>query len=60
MKSLEIKYGFDEAKINDLTGKKVEFFNLGPNNDWKKLLDKKFTNKIEQQFKKEMIELEYI
>ena len=60
MKSLETKYGFDEAKINDLTGKKVKFFNLGPNNDWNKLLDKKFRNKIEQYFKKEMIELGYI
>ena len=60
MKSLEAKYGFDEAKTNDLTGKKVDFFNLGPDNDWRKLLDKKLINKIELQFQKEMIELNYI
>ena len=60
MKSLEVKYGFDEAKTNDLTGKKVEFFNLGPKNDWRKLLDKKLIDKIELQFQKEMIELDYI
>ena len=60
LKGLEVKYGFDEAKTNDLTGKKVEFFNLGPKNDWRKLLDKKLIDKIELQFQKEMIELDYI
>jgi len=60
MKNLENNYGFSEAKINDETGKKVNFFNLGPNNDWKKLLDDKFRKKIENSFKKEMLELDYL
>tara|TARA_B100001175_G_scaffold195625_1_gene165987 strand:+ start:134 stop:973 length:840 start_codon:yes stop_codon:yes gene_type:complete len=60
MKNLEHKYGFDEAKINDKTGKKVNFFNLGPNNNWKKLLDNKNRKKIEKKFQKEMVELGYI
>ena len=48
------------TKFTTSEEKKVKFFNLGPNNDWNKLLDKKFRNKIEQYFKKEMIELGYI
>ena len=60
MKNLENNYGFSEAKINAETGKKVNFFNLGPNNDWKKLLDDKFRKKIENSFKKEMLELDYL
>ena len=40
LKNMENKYGFDEAKINDNTGKKVNFFNLGPNNKWQILLNK--------------------
>ena len=60
MKNLEHNYGFSEAKINSETGKKVNFFNLGPNNDWKKLLEDKYKKKIENSFKKEMLELGYL
>ena len=60
MKNLERNYGFSEAKINVETGKKVNFFNLGPNNDWKKSLDDKFRIMIENSFKKEMLELGYL
>jgi hypothetical protein len=60
MKNLEFKYGFDEAKINEKTGKKVNFFNLGPKNNWKKILNYKFRKKIETSFKKEMVELGYL
>ena len=60
MKNLENNYGFSEAKINSETGKKVNFFNLGPNNDWKKLLEDKYKKKIENSFKKEMLELGYL
>ena len=60
MKNLEHNYGFSEAKINSETGKKVNFFNLGPNNDWKKLLQDKYKKKIENSFKKEMLELGYL
>ena len=35
-------------------------FNLGPQNDWKKNLDKKYIKKIETSFKNEMRELGYI
>ncbi len=60
MRNLEKKDGFDEAKINDNTGKIVPFFNLGPKNDWKKNLDGNSISIIEEYFKEEMIELNYL
>ena len=36
------------------------FFNLGPKNDWKKILEKEFAEKIETNFEKEMKELKYL
>ena len=60
MKNLEKKDGFFEGKTNTDTGEKIPFFNLGPKNDWKKLLDSKVRNKIEKAFKKEMKELNYL
>ena len=60
MKKLEREKGFHEAKIHPKTGEKITFFNLGPNNDWKKLLDPKIKIKIEKNFKKEMKELGYL
>ena len=60
MKRLEQKEGFFLAKTHKKTGKKVTFFNLGPKNDWKKMLDEKIRKKIEEAFKKEMVELGYL
>ena len=60
MQLLEKKIGFNEAKINDQTGEKIPFFNLGPKNDWKNSLDGKIRFKIEKAFKKEMQELSYL
>ena len=36
------------------------FFNLGPENDWKKILDTKISSEIEASFKKEMNQLGYL
>ena len=36
------------------------FFNLGPENDWKKNLEKEFAEKIETNFEKEMKKLKYL
>ena len=36
------------------------FFNLGPENDWKKNLEKEFAEKIETNFEKEMTKLKYL
>ena len=60
MKNLEKEKGFEEARINIETKEKIPFFNLGPKNEWKKLLDLVTINKIEKAFKKEMKELEYL
>ena len=60
MKDLEKKDGFHEAKINDNTGKVVPFFNLGPKNNWKKNLDENSISIIEEFFKEEMLELNYL
>ena len=60
MKSLEKKDGFTESKIDPETNKRIPFFNLGPKNDWKKLLNSEITKKIEKAFKKEMKELGYL
>ena len=60
MKKLEENLGFFESKIDKKTGKKIPFFNLGKKNEWKNLLDNKVRKKIENAFKKEMIELNYL
>ena len=60
MKTKEEKETFKEALIDDKTGKRKIFFNLGPKNDWRKYLDDKNKEKIETNFYNEMKELEYL
>ena len=60
MKTLEQKNFFTESIVDSDTGKRKIFFNLGPQNDWKKILDDKSRRKIENSFKKEMSELGYL
>ncbi|MDC1250879.1 sulfotransferase domain-containing protein [Pelagibacteraceae bacterium] len=60
MKVLEKEVGFGESKINKKTGEKITFFNLGKKNDWKKMIDPKIKEKIENAFKEEMKELGYL
>ena len=59
-KELENKGKFNENSINEITGEKKIFFNLGPDNDWKKILKKENSNKIEKLFANEMKELGYL
>ena len=59
MKVKEQNEIFYEA-VADKDGQRKTFFNLGPKNDWRKLLDEKNRYKIEKNFKKEMIELGYL
>jgi hypothetical protein len=49
MKNLEKKETFYESVIDEKTGNRKVFFNLGPKNDWKKNLDKKIKEKIEKK-----------
>ena len=60
LRRIEKKENFEETVISTKTNKKVKFFNLGKDNDWRRLLDKSTILKIEEKFKKEMNELNYI
>jgi len=59
-KEQELKGKFNENSYNNKTGKKNIFFNLGPKNNWKTILNKKYANIIENEFKTEMKELGYL
>ena len=39
---------------------KINFFFLGPKNNWRKILDYEISRDIEKEFEKEMKELKYI
>jgi len=60
MQNLESEKGFKESITEDKTGNKINFFNLGPKNDWKKSLDLRVQKKIENSFEKELVELKYL
>ena len=60
MKTLEKEVGFNESKVDKKTGKKINFFNLGKKNDWKKMITSNIKEKIENSFKEEMKELGYL
>ena len=60
LKKIEEKEGFFESPMNLETGKKEIFFNLGPKNDWRKILNKNISDEICRKFKIEMKELGYI
>ena len=59
LSNLEDKNGFVES-IKSSENKKKKFFNLGPKNNWKEILDKKYVKEIENSFNSEMKELGYI
>ena len=60
LQTMEAKESFIEAKEDKKTGKKIRFFNMGINNDWKKILDEKIKNKLEKELGDEMKELNYL
>ena len=60
LRKFEDKNGFIESIKDSENKKRKKFFNLGPRNNWKKSLDKKFVDEIENSFNDEMKELGYI
>ena len=60
LKEMEKKGLFKENAFNKSQNKKVNFFYLGPDNKWENLLKEDFKNRIEKEFKSEMIELGYL
>ena len=59
MQNLEDK-GYFSENARGLNKNEVKFFNLGPKNDWKKLLNNEIIKKINLKFNKEMKELGYL
>jgi hypothetical protein len=59
LKNEEKKNGFVEAVPSKKNEEKIVFFNLGPDNDWRKILDKDEQVKLTDIFKEDLIELGY-
>jgi hypothetical protein len=60
LKKEETSKGFAEAILSKQKNKKIPFFYLGPENDWKKILDQNITKKISENFEENLKELSYI
>lgn len=60
LKNIEKTDGFLESVISKKHSKKIPFFNLGPQNDWKKILDEKHQKKLNSIFNENLKELNYI
>ena len=60
LKNMEKLGKFKEQVINKKDGKKVNFFNLGPQNIWQENLEKEIVLKIEKNFYNTMKELKYL
>ena len=59
LKSEEKKNGFVEAVPSKKNEEKIPFFNLGPDNDWRKILDKGQQSQLTDIFKEDLTELGY-
>ncbi len=59
LKHKEKKEGFSENVYSKKTNKKIDFFNLGPKNKWKKIVPKEFHEKINNIFKEDLKNLKY-
>ena len=59
LKGKEEKEGFSEAPKSRVNDSKIPFFNLGPKNKWKTILNDDLKNKLNEVFKKKLEELDY-
>ena len=59
LKKYEENKGFAESLISKTNKKKIPFFHLGPNNNWKNNFDQDFKNKLNKTFKENLKELGY-
>ena len=59
LKNDEKNNGFIEAVLSKKNEEKIPFFNLGPDNDWRKILDKDQQSKLTDIFKEDLIKLGY-
>jgi hypothetical protein len=59
LKKIEIKNGFSESIFSKKDNKKIPFFFMGADNDWKKILQKDLKNKLNIKFNSCLKELNY-
>ena len=60
LQNIEKQKGFVESVISKKNVKKIPFFHLGPKNNWRNILDKKYQEKINLVFNKSLQDLNYI
>ena len=60
LKNYENTIGFKEANVSKKSLKKIPFFNLGPDNKWKKILPNDLQKKLNITFEKNLKELKYL
>ena len=60
LKKIESFEGFSEAIYSRKKNKMITFFNLGPKNNWKNILNKKFSENLTNIFKDDLIQLGYM
>ena len=60
LKKIEEQGLFTENVFEKNSDNKIKFFNLGPDNDWKKSLNKDIQKEIETKLEVEMKELNYL
>ena len=60
LKNKELNEGFEESIYSRKMGKKINFFNLGFNNRWQKLLPLDIKDQVNEKFKANLKELDYL
>ena len=60
LKNKELNEGFEESVYSNKTGKKINFFNLGFNNRWQKLLPSDIKEMLNKHYINELKELNYL
>ena len=60
LKNKELNEGFEESVYSRKIGKKINFFNLGFNNRWQKLLPLDIKDQVNEKFKANLKELDYL
>ena len=61
LKQNEINHGFSESVTSrDDKDKKIPFFNLGPKNDWRKIINDDLKAKLENIFENDLKDLSYL
>ena len=59
LKKKEQVEGFIESPVGQKTGKKLAFFNLGKDNNWKKILPKNIKSEMDKIFKEDLMRWGY-